>query len=76
MVFHNFVNDPRQEDSSHYLHVNFIAQGIEGEPKVCEPDKCSEWQWFNVNSLPENIFIGHQRCIPAYINDVIFNDYS
>ena len=37
-----------------YLGV-FKVDGYVGEPKICEPDKCSELKWFNVNDLPENM---------------------
>lgn len=75
LIFNNFVNDPLLEDSSHYLHVNFLAEGIVDEPILMEPDKCYEWKWFNLNELPKNIFIGHRRCIPAFLENKVFNDY-
>ncbi|MFP4539508.1 MAG: nucleotide triphosphate diphosphatase NUDT15 [Candidatus Paceibacterota bacterium] len=76
LVFHDLINEPRDEDNSHYLHVNFVAHNVSGEPRVCEPDKCFEWQWFDIDDLPENIFIGHRLCIPAYVDNVVFNDHS
>jgi len=27
------------------------------QPQICEPDKCSMWTWFNLNKLPENLFL-------------------
>lgn len=27
-----------------------------GEPKVCEPEKCDGWVWYDIDALPENTF--------------------
>jgi 8-oxo-dGTP diphosphatase len=74
LSFLQMINDPRTEDNTHYLHVNFITKDFEGEPRLMEPDKCYEWKWFDLNSLPKNIFIGHRRCIPAFFDKVPFLD--
>jgi 8-oxo-dGTP diphosphatase len=66
------VNDPLE--TTHYIHISFLAKSWCGEPKVTEPDKFAEWKWFNLNDLPENIFIGHQKIIPAFINNIKFID--
>ncbi len=72
--FINLVNDPQLQDNTHYLHIGFLAEGIMGEPELKEPDKCYEWRWFELDDLPENIFIGHRHCIPAFLNKTMFND--
>ena len=58
LFFHNFVNSPRKKDSVRYLHINFETRSVEGKSEVREPNKCSEWRWFDLNNLPDNIFIG------------------
>jgi len=47
-----------ESDDKHYLNVGVKAVYNGGEPKVMEPDKCLEWQWFDLNSLPENMLEG------------------
>lgn len=32
----------------------FVVTNWEGEPKICETDKCDEIGWFPLNNLPEN----------------------
>ena len=76
LVFNNFVNEPDQENGTHYVHVNFVAKGFSGEPQLMEPDKCYEWQWFELDNLPENIFHGHRLCVPAFLEHSPFNDYG
>ncbi len=68
LKFTNIVNDPRLTDDQHYIHLLFLADGVHGEPKIMEPDKCEVWDWFSLNELPDPIFYGHQKIINA-IND-------
>jgi len=36
----------------HYVHVGLIADWENGEPKVLEPEKCENWDWYNLEQLP------------------------
>ncbi len=64
--FHNLVNQVQKSDIRHYLQVGVVAEGVEGEPKLMEPDKCWEWQWFDMSNLPGPIFVGHIQQIELY----------
>ena len=66
-------NDAR-EDKYHYIHFSFLAEGIEGEPTLMEPDKCYGWEWFPLTELPEPIFIGHKKFIQGFIEGKVFLD--
>ncbi|MCX6755773.1 MAG: NUDIX domain-containing protein [Candidatus Nomurabacteria bacterium] len=72
LEFSNVVNDPME--NVHYIHLNFLASNVVGEPTLVEPEKCYEWKFFPFDSLPSNIFIGHAKIIPAFINKIIFVD--
>lgn len=50
-------------DNKHYLNIGIKAKYAGGEPKVCEPDKCKEWQWFNLDNLPGKMLEGTQLVI-------------
>jgi hypothetical protein len=39
-----------------------------------EPNKCYEWKYFSLDDLPEPIFIGHKKIIPAFIEKTVFID--
>lgn len=43
-------------DNRHYLNVSVSGKYVGGEPKVMEIEKCKEWRWFSLHSLPENLF--------------------
>ncbi len=52
----NFTNDVFVKDSKHYVTV-FVEGNVEGDPQVLEPDKCSEWKWFDWDNLPSPLFL-------------------
>lgn len=47
-----------RDDDKHYLTLFYIADYIDGTPKVMEPKKCAEWKWFDWDNLPQNIMPG------------------
>lgn len=64
-TFANLIND--LHDDQHYLQVGFLAQGVENvEPALKEPDKTEEWKWFDLDSLPKEIFPSHIKQIRAF----------
>lgn len=50
-------------DSKHYLNIGVKAEYEGGDPKVMEPNKCKEWKWFSLDSLPGKIFEGTELTI-------------
>lgn len=41
----------------HYVTLHYFMPGINIRPRIMEPNKCAEWQWFDVDKLPENLFL-------------------
>lgn len=66
-------NDPR-EDKFHYVHFAFLAEDPEGEAQLVEPHACYEWGWFDLQNLPEPLFIGHKKFIQGFIEGKTFLD--
>ncbi len=64
------IDDPR--DDAHYIHVSFKTSEYSGEIKLMEPEKCEEWTFFDLDKLPENIFIGHKNVIKAFKSNTIY----
>ncbi|BBL90510.1 NUDIX domain-containing protein [Vibrio rotiferianus] len=52
-----FTNDIFEKEDKHYVTLFVIAACDSGEPQVTEPDKCKQWQWFELNNLPEPLFL-------------------
>ncbi len=73
----HLINDPRLDESNggtHYVHINFLVKKWHGEARVTEPDKFESWKWYELDNLPKEIFIGHQKIIPAFLNKLNFVD--
>jgi 8-oxo-dGTP diphosphatase len=45
-------------DGKHFVNIGFKAEYIGGEPKLKEPHKYKEWQWYKPNELPPNLLEG------------------
>ncbi|MCR4325103.1 MAG: NUDIX domain-containing protein [Candidatus Curtissbacteria bacterium] len=69
-TFLNMVNDAR--DDQHYIQIGFLANDVDGEPELREPDRCYEWEWFGLGELPDNIFVGHAHQIESFKRKVNF----
>jgi 8-oxo-dGTP diphosphatase len=40
----------------HYVHIGMVAEWKSGEAQILEPNKCQEWKWFALDSLPHPLF--------------------
>jgi 8-oxo-dGTP diphosphatase len=56
----------RKDETRHYLDIDLLAEAPDGEPQLCEPDKCEGWAWYDVNELPAPLFIVTERMIAAW----------
>ena len=53
--------------AKHYVRFTFLIQDFLGEVVNKEPDKCDGWKWFDLNKLPEPIFVGHQKVLKLFL---------
>ena len=60
-VIHRFVDTQHQ-----YIDFFYTATNWEGQPSICEPEKCDSLEWFSITDLPS------QETIP-YIREVLQN---
>lgn len=56
-----YTNDVFEDEGKHYITLHVVAKYESGEPKICEPDKCDGWDWFDWDNLPENLFAPVER---------------
>ncbi|MCL5010722.1 MAG: NUDIX domain-containing protein [Patescibacteria group bacterium] len=50
----------------HYVHVGMVCDWKSGEPQVLEPDRMVGWQWYDLDNLPQPIFLGTKIIIDSF----------
>ena len=50
------VSHIKDHPPHHYVDIGFSAEWESGEPKVLEPDKFEDWNWYDLDNLPEPLF--------------------
>ena len=65
------INDDIVEQA-HYVTIGFLVTSFKGEAKVTEPDKNIDWQWFDLNNLPNNLYSPSKNIIHNYLNNLIY----
>ena len=66
------ITDEIRPDT-HYITAGFLCRDFEGEPKAMEPEEITEWKWYNLDNLPENLFLPSAKMIKAYLNKQIYS---
>ncbi len=59
-----------------YLDFFFTTEKWAGTPSNCEPDKCSEIKWIQVNALPQNLIPNVRVGIGKYLDKAIFSEMN
>ncbi len=62
------------EYQDEYINVFFTADKYEGTPKIMEPDKCDNLQWFNIDELPENTIMRVRNVLTNMQKGIIYDD--
>ena len=69
-----FVANIREFYPKHYIGFGFTADWKSGEPKIKEPDKVVDWQWYDLDKLPKPLFVPTAQMVGAYKNKTNFLD--
>jgi len=59
------INQDRNEHA-HFITIGLFSNEFEGFPRVMEPDEITEWKWFDLNNLPENIYFPSAKVLENY----------
>ncbi len=55
-------------ETAHFVTIGLFSDDFVGEPKVMESDEITEWQWFDINNLPNPIYFPSARILENYKN--------
>lgn len=65
----------REFDLTYYNGYFEISQ-FNGEPRICESDKCSEMAWFELNHLPVDIIPDRAVAVKAYLSGQSYSEFG
>jgi len=52
---------------AHFVTAGFLCKEFAGEAQIMEPDEITEWQWFDIKQIPENIYPPSKKVLEHYL---------
>lgn len=74
LKFISLTND--RVSDAHFVTIGFLCEDFEGEAKVMEPDEITQWQWFNLDDLPEKLYFPSAKILKNYSENKIYNRHK
>jgi len=66
----------RKESNEERINFFFTTEKYKGEPKIREPHKCDNLNWFNLNNLPDNVIPYIRQSIENISQRKIYSEYG
>ncbi|MGE0130745.1 MAG: NUDIX hydrolase [Blastocatellales bacterium] len=66
----------REDGARHYVDVDFVCEALAGDPQLTEPEKCDGWDWYDLDDLPQPLFIVTRRMIESLRSGVTISSLS
>lgn len=60
------TNDFFEETGKHYITIHMSCYKYSGEVKIMEHNKCEKWTWFDLDKLPENLFLPNKNYLKIH----------
>ncbi len=54
---------------AHFVTLGFLCEDFSGEPQIKEPDEITEWEWFDLHSLPEKIYFPSKQVLDIFFEN-------
>jgi 8-oxo-dGTP diphosphatase len=70
--FATATNDFFEKENKHYITILMVADWIEGEAQLLEPEKCEKWDWFKWDEKPKPLFMPQQNLNKQNFNPLNF----
>ncbi|MHB9032061.1 MAG: nucleotide triphosphate diphosphatase NUDT15 [Anaerolineae bacterium] len=61
-------------ENHYYVDVDVVCQSYYGEALNLEPDRCAGWGWYDLDHLPQPLFIVAERIIASYRTGIVVAD--
>ncbi|NWO56436.1 nucleotide triphosphate diphosphatase NUDT15 [Chromohalobacter israelensis] len=69
----SFTNDVFEQHNKRYVTLFVVTCCSSSEPQFIEPDKCMQWKWFELDKLPEPLFLPLANFLKESVNLRDFN---
>lgn len=76
LYFFVLIHKREKEWDLTYYNSYFVCKEFDGEPRICEPEKCSELKWFDLDNLPDDLINDRKKAVQAYIDGVHYIEYG
>ncbi|MDE7300978.1 MAG: NUDIX domain-containing protein [Clostridia bacterium] len=76
LKFFAFIHKREEEWDLTYYNAYFACEEYEGEPQICEPEKCSELKWFDLDGLPDDLINDRKQAVKAYLSGEPYIEYG
>jgi 8-oxo-dGTP diphosphatase len=72
-VIHRKQQEPTNERR---INLFFKSNKWQGEPRIMEPNKCDDLQWFELDRLPISILPYVRQAIESFRNKISYSEYG
>lgn len=69
----NLANSFDLNSETHFIQIGVLVKKYEGLLKVMEPEKCEELRFFDLDNLPEHLFVSTKMNIELYKMKKFYN---
>lgn len=76
LKFVHITHRKKNENDHERLDFYFQVLNWEGEPRIMEPDKCDDLEWFSLNKLPPNIVDYVAEAIRNFCQNNPYSEYG
>jgi len=69
------VTNDRVSDN-HFVTIGWFCKEVPNnqEPRVMEPDKITEWKWFDIKELPKPMYLASEKLLRNYLEGEIYKN--
>lgn len=76
LSFFALVHKHDEEEDITYYNAYFSCDTFEGEPQICEREKCSQLEWMDIDDLPKDLIEDRRLAVKAFKSGTHYFEYG
>ncbi|MCM1437977.1 MAG: NUDIX domain-containing protein [Roseburia sp.] len=76
LKFFTLIHKREKEWDLTFINAYFFCVQFQGEPHICEPEKCSGIKWFPLDGLPDDLINDRKEALKAYLNGINYIEFG